>query len=85
MMSQRTCLINQMRAFCLEYGIAIHQGAGKFNSVTASTTVSVGITRSLGLYVNGQFYKYDSPAIGAFFACCKTQSILSVPAAIQAQ
>lgn len=30
MISQRTCLINQMRAFCLEYGIAIHQGAGKF-------------------------------------------------------
>ncbi|MGY3387662.1 transposase [Bradyrhizobium sp. USDA 3311] len=29
MISQRTCLINQMRAFCLEYGIAIHQGAGK--------------------------------------------------------
>ncbi|MGY2933029.1 transposase [Bradyrhizobium sp. GM6.1] len=32
MMSQRTCLINQMRAFCLEYGIAIHQGAGKFKA-----------------------------------------------------
>jgi transposase len=32
MISQRTCLINQMRAFCLEYGIAIHQGAGKFKA-----------------------------------------------------
>lgn len=28
--AQRTRLISQMRAFCLEYGIAIHQGAGKF-------------------------------------------------------
>ncbi len=27
---QRTGLINQMRAFCLEYGVAIHQGAGRF-------------------------------------------------------
>jgi len=30
MISDRTRLISQMRAFCLEYGIAIHQGAGKF-------------------------------------------------------
>lgn len=30
MVSERTRLICQMRAFCLEYGIAIHQGAGKF-------------------------------------------------------
>jgi len=27
---QRTSLINQMRAFCLEYGVAIRQGAGVF-------------------------------------------------------
>jgi transposase len=30
--AQRTALICQMRAFCLEYGIAIHQGAGKFKA-----------------------------------------------------
>ncbi len=30
--SHRTRLISQMRAFCLEYGIAIHQGAGKFRA-----------------------------------------------------
>jgi transposase len=30
MVSGRTRLINQMRAFCLEYGIAIRQGAGVF-------------------------------------------------------
>jgi transposase len=30
MVAHRTRLICQMRAFCLEYGIAIHQGAGKF-------------------------------------------------------
>src|SRR5690606_36455048 len=30
MIAHRTRLISQMRAFCLEYGIAIHQGAGKF-------------------------------------------------------
>ena len=30
MIADRTRLISQMRAFCLEYGIAIHQGAGKF-------------------------------------------------------
>jgi transposase len=32
MISHRTRLISQMRAFCLEYGIAIHQGAGKFKA-----------------------------------------------------
>jgi transposase len=32
MIAQRTGLICQMRAFCLEYGIAIHQGAGKFKA-----------------------------------------------------
>jgi transposase len=32
MIAQRTRLISQMRAFCLEYGIAIHQGAGKFKA-----------------------------------------------------
>jgi transposase len=32
MIAQRTQLISQMRAFCLEYGIAIHQGAGKFKA-----------------------------------------------------
>jgi len=32
MIAHRTRLINQMRAFCLEYGIAIHQGAGKFKA-----------------------------------------------------
>lgn len=32
MIAHRTRLINQMRAFCLEYGIAIHQGAGKFRA-----------------------------------------------------
>lgn len=30
MIAHRTRLISQIRAFCLEYGIAIHQGAGKF-------------------------------------------------------
>jgi transposase len=30
MVTNRTRLICQMRAFCLEYGIAIHQGPGKF-------------------------------------------------------
>jgi transposase len=30
MMGTRTRLINQMRAFCLEYGIALRQGAGLF-------------------------------------------------------
>jgi transposase len=30
MIRQRTALINQMRAFCLEYGIAMRQGAGLF-------------------------------------------------------
>jgi transposase len=32
LMAQRTRVICQMRAFCLEYGIAIHQGAGKFKA-----------------------------------------------------
>lgn len=32
MVAHRTRLINQMRAFCLEYGIALHQGAGKFKA-----------------------------------------------------
>ena len=32
MIAHRTRLISQMRAFCLEYGIAIHQGAGKFRA-----------------------------------------------------
>lgn len=30
LVSSRTRLINQMRAFCLEYGVAIRQGAGVF-------------------------------------------------------
>ena len=30
LVSSRTRLINQMRAFCLEYGIAMRQGAGAF-------------------------------------------------------
>lgn len=30
LVAQRTRVICQMRAFCLEYGIAMHQGAGKF-------------------------------------------------------
>ena len=32
MVAERTSLICQMRAFCLEYGVAIHQGAGKFKA-----------------------------------------------------
>ena len=32
MIAQRTLLISQIRAFCLEYGVAIHQGAGKFKA-----------------------------------------------------
>lgn len=32
MMANRTRLINQMRAFCIEYGVALHQGAGKFKT-----------------------------------------------------
>ncbi|MEE4317912.1 MAG: IS110 family transposase [Erythrobacter sp.] len=32
MIAHRTRLISQMGAFCLEYGIAIHQGAGKFKA-----------------------------------------------------
>jgi transposase len=31
LVSSRTRLINQMRAFCLEYGVAIRQGAGVFH------------------------------------------------------
>ena len=30
LISSRTRLINQVRGFCLEYGVAIHQGAGVF-------------------------------------------------------
>ena len=30
MIGTRTRLINQMRAFCLEYGVALRQGAGLF-------------------------------------------------------
>ncbi|MDL2203029.1 transposase [Brucella intermedia] len=38
MIGTRTRLINQMRAFCLEYGIALRQGAGlfKFDLATSS-------------------------------------------------
>lgn len=32
MVRNRTRLVCQMRAFCLEYGIAIHQGVGKFKA-----------------------------------------------------
>lgn len=32
MVAERTSLICQMRAFCLEYEVAIHQGAGKFKA-----------------------------------------------------
>ena len=32
MVAHKTRLISQMRAFCLEYGIAMHQGAGKFKA-----------------------------------------------------
>jgi hypothetical protein len=32
MMANRTRLINQMRAFCLEYGVVLHQGPGKFKA-----------------------------------------------------
>jgi transposase len=32
LVAQRTRVICQMRAFCLEYGIAMHQGAGRFKS-----------------------------------------------------
>ena len=32
LVAQRTHVICQMRAFCLEYGIALHQGAGKFKA-----------------------------------------------------
>jgi transposase len=32
MVAARTALICQMRAFCIEYGIAIHQGPSKFKS-----------------------------------------------------
>lgn len=32
MVSSRTRMICQMRAFCLEFGVAIHQGAGKFKA-----------------------------------------------------
>ncbi|MDX4954735.1 transposase [Delftia acidovorans] len=31
-MSTRTRLINQMRAFCLEYGVAMHNGVGAFKA-----------------------------------------------------
>jgi transposase len=34
MIGTRTRLINQMRAFCLEYGIALRQGARVFSSLT---------------------------------------------------
>jgi len=32
LVAQRTRVICQVRAFCLEYGIAMHQGAGKFKA-----------------------------------------------------
>jgi transposase len=32
MVTNRTRLVCQMRAFCLEYGVAIHQGVGKFKA-----------------------------------------------------
>jgi transposase len=32
LVAQRTRVICQMRSFCLEYGIAMHQGAGKFKA-----------------------------------------------------
>ncbi len=32
LVAQRTRVICQMRAFCLEYGIAMHQGAGRFKA-----------------------------------------------------
>lgn len=32
LVAQRTRVICQMRAFCLEYGIAMHQGVGKFKA-----------------------------------------------------
>lgn len=32
LVAHRTRVICQMRAFCLEYGIAMHQGAGKFKA-----------------------------------------------------
>jgi transposase len=32
LVAQRTRVICQMRAFCLEYGVAMHQGAGKFKA-----------------------------------------------------
>ena len=32
MVTNRTRLICQVRAFCLEYGIAIHQGSGRFKA-----------------------------------------------------
>ncbi len=32
LVAQRTRVICQMRAFCLEYGIALHQGVGKFKA-----------------------------------------------------
>ena len=32
MVTNRTRLICQMRAFCLEHGVAIHQGVGKFKA-----------------------------------------------------
>lgn len=32
MVAERTRLICQMRSFCLEYGLAMHQGAGKFKA-----------------------------------------------------
>lgn len=53
MIMNRTRLINQMRAFCLEYRVAIRQGAGIFKvdlpRVTAdsSNDLSPGIRRSL--------------------------------------
>lgn len=32
MVMHRTRMISQMRAFCLEHGVAMHQGAGKFKA-----------------------------------------------------
>jgi transposase len=32
LVAERTCIICQVRAFCLEYGVAMHQGAGKFKA-----------------------------------------------------
>ncbi|QWT14406.1 transposase [Sphingobium xenophagum] len=57
MIAHCTRLISQMRAFCLEYGIAIHQGAGKFKADMPRVLPNMNneLTRGMLTEVFGEF------------------------------